>query len=252
MSKFKIATASNVIFVGIVSYLAVYAIAIYYSRSIAASMILSCVFATAAICLYLFIFSVKDAKTTAKAESTAIYEKLKIAIAVLPKDKYAYFAKKTLSAKGKPFDEKNGIIYFDGFKLAFAAEYPETGENSLFKQISESNGENTALFGISFTENARNFAKAARGVRLIDLNDVFDVLISDEELASYGFAVKKEKFKIRDFIFIFNAKTARKTAFYGVVLLFTAKFVIFPLWYIICGTAFLFFSLFQVFFAKRE
>lgn len=250
--KFKISYVSDLIFVVAVSYISAYAAAIFYLRKVSVAIVSSAIIAAASVCAYLFILSVKNSKKNAAKINAEIADKLRTAIVALPKEKREYFAVKTLEKMQKQHSTENDEIFIDGYKLIFAIKYPETDEGDILNALSLNYGLKIIIFALNYTENARAFAKSARGVKLVDLSDVYRILSADEELLDYGFTVKREKQNIIKSLFVFDRIKARKTAFYGLVLLFISRFTIYPLWYVISGAVFLIYSIIQVFFAKRS
>lgn len=251
-TKLKISYISDLIFVVAASYLSAYAVAIFYLRKSAAAIIIAALTAAVSVCAYLFFISFKNSKKIAANTSDETLFRLQTAIASLPTEKRGYFALKTLEKTDKKYSVSGDEIFIDDYKLVFAVKYPETNPDDIFNALSLNGANKIIIFALNYTETARAFLKSARGVKSIDLAAVYPLISDDDELLGYGFTLKREKPDVLKSFFIFDRKKARKTALYGLILLFTSRFTIFPVWYIICGAAFLVYSVIQVLFAKRS
>lgn len=251
-TKIKFSYISDLIFVVAVSYVSTYAVAIFYSRKVAVAIPAAALTAAISVCAYLLLVSVKNSKKIAAETSDETICRLQTAIAAMPKEKREYFALKTLKKADKKYSTRGNEIFIEDYKLVFAVKFPQTDADEIFNALSLNDGNKIIIFALNYTETARAFAKSARGIKLVDLAVVYPFISDDEELLNYGFTLKREKPEILKSLFIFDRKKARKTALYGLILLFTSRFTIYPIWYIISGAAFLIYSLIQVFFAKRS
>lgn len=249
MKTFKLSILSDVIFVLFVAYLATYSVTIYYSKTPTVAILSSTLVSLLSTAVYLAFKGKSTLKKAQSKQDVDAYERLKTAIARLSDEQTTYFVEKYLKSANIKYSKKNEDVRINDKKLIVLRDYPTSDENALFNAISK-NGENVILFAVDFSPKAETFAKSLN-VKTAKLDDVFANLKDNDQLLSLGVNTPTKKFKLSQLTFS-SPQQARKTALYGLIMLFTAKFVIFPTWYIISGTAFLILALVRFFFAKNK
>lgn len=249
MKTFKLSIVSDVIFVLFVAYLATYSVAIYYSKTPAVAIVSSALVSLLSTAVYLAFKGKSVLKKAQSKRDLDSYERLKTAIARLNDEQTTFFAEKYLKSANIEYSKKDEDVRINDKKLIMLRDYPTSDENAVFKAIAK-NGENVILFALDFSRKAEIFAEELN-VKTTKLDDVFAYLKDDEQLLSLGVNTPTKKFKLSQLTFS-SPQQARKTALYGLIMLFTAKFVVFPSWYVLSGTAFLILALVRFFFAKNK
>lgn len=252
MVKFKISVISDGIFVLFSSFLLGFATAFYLLKNNTVAITVALPFSVVVFCCFMLIHNKKKGKLTVKREDESNFIKCTSALC-LAKDKDATMTVfKTLEKLGKkPFLSQNGIICKDDFYyVKFSYDLVTVGGIiNAYKLTPKS--KNLVYVGVDFTDDAKAFAKGfVSKIKLVPLSELFTLLKQTKTIPDGGFIPNEKKPTLLALLKATFSKGKSKTfALYGGFLLIMSRFVFFPVWYIIMGSAFLIYAITIKFFA---
>ena len=226
--------------VAFISFFIAYGLSVFYMRKEFPSVILGVCASAITVSVYLLVCRKTRKKVSVKKGEQKEYENFLTTLR-FSKDEEISRLIESLPAY-KDFSVK--------FKFGFSAT---TADDLLFAYKSVNEKEKLAFFSIEFTPEALKLAKeTGEKIKLVSGEELYKALKEIEKLPKPLTVNSEKNYKFLTLLkSTFQKKKVGTIAFYGATLLVLSRFVFYPLFYIVTGTAFLLYALTIKFFAPK-
>ena len=227
--------------VAITSFILSYAVSAFYLTRGAPPVIIGVSVAVAVTAFYILVSKSKRTKFAVKKSEEKEFSNFISALRFLPKEKVRPLIEKTIIAE-------NDYLFCD-FKFS-----PVSADDvlSAFKQTPEN--KKLVFCAVDFIDETENLLQPLKDrLRLVSGKELFSLFKEKGEVLKADMPnPEKKSQKIKEMLKnTFRKKRAGGLALYGISLIVLSRFVFYPLWYIIIGSAFLIYALAIKFFAAE-
>ena len=254
MSKIRISSISDGLFIIFSSFLTSFTIAFYMLKNNVTAILISIPISVITFSLYRLIIKKKKGVLTVKKEDEERFLKCTSALCLASDLQNTKRVFSTLERLGKkPFLTEDGILCGGDFFFTSFSYDPVTVNGVVNAYKKTPKGNNLVYLGIIFSNDAIAFTDGfSNRIKLITLSEFFPLLKKAQTLPEGGFLPNKKKIGFLNLLkATFSKGKARTFATYGSFLLIMSRFVFFPIWYIISGSIFLIYAITVKFFAPK-
>lgn len=253
--KFSLSIITDTLFSALVSFLLFFVIVNYFMPrpySIILSVSMSIIFTTLA---FRYLINKKQ-HLSHKTVNTKLYDDMVVQLNLMPKPELITFFSDTLKKSGYNVEKKNGGLFIkeQNAYLFFKFGFEFVTKADIVKVFnSKERTSKGYLFADSFDQEVKEFANRFDNLFTVDSKQLFAFLQENNCLPENKYQLNTPSFnRLKAIKSLIDRKKAKTFAIFGISFLFMSYFVLYKIYYLVCGTLFLILSLICLLFGEKK
>ena len=257
MKNLKLSIALDSLFIFISAFFLTFAVIRYSGARFALSLVLSILISLLLGCIFLVYLIVRNDKSSLKLNEENNVWLLKTELCFMDKQNLLELFLKFYKQSGFKAEIQNNYIILPEKKcqVFLTFTYEKTDTTKIIKFYKQTKKEyKTVVLGIEFTTDAISLVNdLSLRIKLFDLEKVYLALKEQKLLLKSTIQKKVNVLSFLDKMKgVFQKSNGKKALWLGVIILLSANFSFYPIYYIVFGGGMVIFSIILRFFGKKE